>query len=184
MTQQIANPVPEIATAPGRRRSWPSWLRIFAGGLALWLATVVITFLTGNANLIPAVILLGSFLIPATFVTYVFGRADEVVTARRIVTAFVYGGMLSRVRDVYAVATYTPDQSAGVQESDGALHGGERHVVHLGQCEIRRQFRPGGQPSAADLLRDVVGDVADTSTSRRPRAGRPVGQCHVVRHLL
>jgi RsiW-degrading membrane proteinase PrsW (M82 family) len=94
MTQQIANPVPEIATAPRRRRSWPSWLRIFAGGLALWLATVVITFLTGNANLIPAVILLGSFLIPATFVTYAFGRADEVVTAQRIVTAFLYGGML------------------------------------------------------------------------------------------
>jgi protease PrsW len=94
MTQQIANPAPEIATAPRRRRSWPSSLRIFAGGLALWLATVVITFLTGNANLIPAIILLGSFLIPATFVTYAFGRADEVVTAQRIITAFVYGGML------------------------------------------------------------------------------------------
>jgi RsiW-degrading membrane proteinase PrsW (M82 family) len=69
-------------------------VRIFVGGLALWVATVLITFVTGNVNLVPTVILLGSFLIPVTFVTYAFGRADAVVTAQRIFTAFVYGGLL------------------------------------------------------------------------------------------
>ena len=69
-------------------------LQIFAAGLGLWVATVVVTFATGNANLVPTVILLGSFLVPVTFVTYAFGHADEVVTAQRIFTAFVYGGVL------------------------------------------------------------------------------------------
>jgi hypothetical protein len=50
-----------------------------------------VTFVTGNANLIPSIILVGSFLIPVTFVTYAFGRTDEVVTAQRIFSAFVYG---------------------------------------------------------------------------------------------
>jgi protease PrsW len=58
------------------------------------VATVAVTFATGNANLVPTIILLGSFLVPVTFVSYAFGRADEVVTAQRIFTAFVYGGVL------------------------------------------------------------------------------------------
>jgi RsiW-degrading membrane proteinase PrsW (M82 family) len=76
------------------QRIGPSWLRIFLGGLVLWSATVLVTFATGNANLVPTIILLGSFLVPVAFVTYAFGHADEVVTAQRIFTAFVYGGVL------------------------------------------------------------------------------------------
>ena len=79
------------ATPP---RSGPSWARIFVSGLVLWSATVLITFATGNANLVPTIILLGSFLVPVAFVTYAFGHADHVVTAQRIFTAFVYGGVL------------------------------------------------------------------------------------------
>lgn len=55
---------------------------------------MLITFATGNANLVPTIILLGSFLVPVAFVTYAFGHADQVVTAQRIFTAFVYGGVL------------------------------------------------------------------------------------------
>jgi protease PrsW len=72
----------------------PRWPRVFATGLALWIGTVLVTFATRNSNLIPAVILLGSFLVPVTFVTYAFARADRVVTAQRVFTAFVVGGLL------------------------------------------------------------------------------------------
>jgi RsiW-degrading membrane proteinase PrsW (M82 family) len=88
MTTYLAAPRPR-----GLRRL-PAWARILLTGLLLWLATVVITFATGNANLVPTIILLGSFLIPVTFVVYAFGRADEVLTAQRIFTAFIYGGVL------------------------------------------------------------------------------------------
>jgi RsiW-degrading membrane proteinase PrsW (M82 family) len=76
------------------QRTGPSWIRIFVTGLVLWSAAVLVTFATGNANLVPTIILLGSFLVPVAFVTYAFGHADEVVTAQRIFTAFVYGGVL------------------------------------------------------------------------------------------
>jgi len=74
-------------------RGGRQWLRVFLGGLLLWAASVVVTFWTGNANLVPTVILLGSFLVPVTFVVYAFQRyADQVLTTQRIFTAFLYGG--------------------------------------------------------------------------------------------
>ena len=97
MPHQAADAGPQAPSA-GRtvrgRPTGPSWVRIFVVGLVLWLATVVVTFATENSNLIPTIILLGSFLTPVTFVAFAFGRADEVVTPQRIFSAFVYGGLL------------------------------------------------------------------------------------------
>lgn len=93
----VADAAPQAPTAgtAGRRSpSRPSWVRIFVVGLVMWLATVVVAFATANSNLIPTIILLGSFLTPITFVTYALGRADEVITAQRIFSAFIYGGLL------------------------------------------------------------------------------------------
>ncbi|MEV4146522.1 PrsW family glutamic-type intramembrane protease [Amycolatopsis sp. NPDC049691] len=82
--------------APGStaRRSRP-WLRMFFGGLALWVAAVVITYATQNANLIPTVVLLGSFLVPATFVTWAFQhRHSGEVTGELVFRVFAVGGAL------------------------------------------------------------------------------------------
>jgi hypothetical protein len=101
MTTTMPEAVPGTAMTKteteAETRGWWSrrpWLHIFLGGLGLWVATVAVTFATGNANLVPTIILLGSFLVPITFVTWAFGHADAVVTAQRIFTAFVYGGVL------------------------------------------------------------------------------------------
>ena len=97
MTQVTVEAAPQattVTTRPRARRSGPSWARILVGGLMLWSAAVLVTFATRNVNLVPTIILLGSFLIPVTFVSYAFGHADQVVTAQRIFTAFVYGGVL------------------------------------------------------------------------------------------
>jgi protease PrsW len=97
MTQTATDGAAGIATLEPQsrpQRTGPGWLRIFVTGLGLWSATVLITFATRNANLVPTIILLGSFLVPVAFVSYAFSHADEVVTAQRIFTAFVYGGVL------------------------------------------------------------------------------------------
>jgi protease PrsW len=78
-----------------RERDGRHWLRVFLGGLLLWAASVLVTFWTANVNLVPTVILLGSFLVPVTFVVYAMERiADEVLTEGRIFNAFLYGGVL------------------------------------------------------------------------------------------
>ncbi|MFI7609167.1 PrsW family intramembrane metalloprotease [Micromonospora sp. NPDC049366] len=87
--------IPVAARAlPRRRRGLPLWSRILTGGGALWLATVVTTFVTGNVNLVPTIILVGAFLVPVAFVAWAFNRADAVLTVQKIFTAFLYGGVL------------------------------------------------------------------------------------------
>jgi RsiW-degrading membrane proteinase PrsW (M82 family) len=94
----LADPREELPMADqaiGTRTRGRQWIQVALVGLLLWVASVAVTFWTGNVNLVPTVILLGSFLVPVTFVVYAFERhADQVVTAQRIFAAFVYGGVL------------------------------------------------------------------------------------------
>src|SRR5437588_5977545 len=89
-----------------------AWLRIFFGGLLLWVAAVVVTMITGNPNLVPTVILLGSFLVPVTFVVYAFEhRTSGVLTEQTIFTGFVYGGVLGVLGASLLESFFVGDQS-------------------------------------------------------------------------
>lgn len=80
--------------APPRPRR-RTWLRMFLTGLVLWVLTVIVTFVTRNPNLVPTVVLLGSFLVPVTFVVWAFGRRHSgEVTAELLFSTFVTGGIL------------------------------------------------------------------------------------------
>jgi RsiW-degrading membrane proteinase PrsW (M82 family) len=71
------------------------WLRMFLTGLVLWVLTVVVTFVTRNPNLVPTLVLLGSFLVPVSFVVWAFGRRHSgEVTAELLFSTFVTGGIL------------------------------------------------------------------------------------------
>lgn len=77
------------------RRGGGRWREILAAGTTLWLVSLVVTLLTANTNLVPTLILLGSFLVPVTFVAWSFGRwRDEHVTAELIMSCFIVGGVL------------------------------------------------------------------------------------------
>jgi protease PrsW len=83
----------EAAATPTTRKR--TWLRVFLTGLVLWVLTVVVTLFTGNPNLIPTLVLLGSFLVPVTFVLWAFGRRHTgEVTAELLFSTFVTGGIL------------------------------------------------------------------------------------------
>jgi RsiW-degrading membrane proteinase PrsW (M82 family) len=88
----VARSYPDPSPRAGTRRPW---LRILLVGLALWVATVVVIFLTGNPNLVPTLVLLGSFLVPVTFVTWAFERRETgELTPTLILTTFLAGGVL------------------------------------------------------------------------------------------
>jgi protease PrsW len=115
-TAAAATPTTNTITTGARTGGWWSrrpWLHMFLGGLGLWVVTVLVTFITQNANLVPTIILLGSFLVPVTFVAYAFAHGDEIVTAQRILTAFVYGGVLGVLGASLLEAEFLKSPSAG-----------------------------------------------------------------------
>ncbi|SDK97421.1 PrsW family intramembrane metalloprotease [Streptomyces indicus] len=70
------------------------WKRCLWGGLALWLLTAVVTYATKNTTLLPTLILLGSFLVPAVFVMWAYERHGRDLGVGVILGCFVTGGIL------------------------------------------------------------------------------------------
>ncbi|ETA67641.1 putative membrane protein [Methanolobus tindarius DSM 2278] len=82
-----------------------SWLKVFTGGLVLYVFGVVALAATRNTNIFPTVVMLGNFLVPITYVAFFYQRRhlsklDMPTTA----WAFFYGGLLG----VLAAATLEP----------------------------------------------------------------------------
>jgi RsiW-degrading membrane proteinase PrsW (M82 family) len=80
---------------PKSPRHASTWVHVFFSGLILWVLSVLVTGLTGNPNMIPTVILLGSFLVPATAVLwYLDHYQSATLSAGLVVDAFLVGGIL------------------------------------------------------------------------------------------
>ncbi|SFM43424.1 Membrane proteinase PrsW, cleaves anti-sigma factor RsiW, M82 family [Methanolobus profundi] len=82
-----------------------SWLKVFTGGLLLYIFGVFALAATRNTNIFPTVVMLGNFLVPITYVAFFYQRRhlsklDMPTTA----WAFFYGGLLG----VLAAATLEP----------------------------------------------------------------------------
>lgn len=120
---------PRAGRPPRARRSLPQWARIFLTGGGLWIATVVTTFATGNVNLVPTIILVGAFLVPVTFVAYAFARADDVVTAPRIFSAFLYGGVAGVLGASVLESAFVHRESLGAFLGVGVIEEGVKLAV-------------------------------------------------------
>jgi RsiW-degrading membrane proteinase PrsW (M82 family) len=72
-----------------------SWRGIFLTGFLLWIGSVAVTALTRNTNVIPTVVLLGSFLVPTTGVVwYVDHYQSPELSGSLVARAFIVGGVL------------------------------------------------------------------------------------------
>ncbi|MEV4347842.1 PrsW family intramembrane metalloprotease [Actinoplanes sp. NPDC049596] len=80
-----------------RSRRW-AWLAVLAVGLGLYFLVLRTLVHTQNPNFVPALILLGASVVPASFLTFAQARTGrwEVPTAVLLVTAF-FGGVIGVV---------------------------------------------------------------------------------------
>jgi protease PrsW len=69
------------------------WWKTLLAGLALWIVTVFVTAVTRNTNLIPTLILLGSFLVPFCVVLFVIERVTGSISTLQLILAFFVGGI-------------------------------------------------------------------------------------------
>ena len=74
------------------------WLRTFIAGLVLLYFTERVLVTTSNPNFVPSVILLGAFLVPVVFVTYLHERLpDWEVPLGPLATCFLWGGAVGTI---------------------------------------------------------------------------------------
>ena len=75
-----------------------TWLQIFVGGLALLYLLERTLLATQSLNYVPSVLLLGAFLVPVTFVTYLYERLPRwEVPLPPVAICFFWGGALGTV---------------------------------------------------------------------------------------
>ena len=74
------------------------WFQIFVGGLVLLFLVERTLLATQSLNYVPSVLLLGAFLVPVTFVAYLYERLpDWEVPLPPLAVCFVWGGVLGTV---------------------------------------------------------------------------------------
>ncbi len=99
---QIRGSGPITVPVPRRRSHWWQVLLIAFG---LYMAGLVILFFTDNPTLFPTVAMLGSFMIPVTYVAFFYDhRHLSRLTLPTISLSFLYGGLLG----VFAASLLEP----------------------------------------------------------------------------
>ncbi len=89
-----APPGASVADPVGQRWA-PGWWGVLLIGLGLWIATIVVGGITGNALMLPTMVLLGSFLVPVTAVVwYLDHDPSPALSPRRVIAAFVIAGVI------------------------------------------------------------------------------------------
>ncbi len=94
---RVSNTLPEeTGSNESPARNWaPRWWLVLLIGMALWIATVVTSFLTYNLILLPTIVLLGSFVVPVTGVVwYLDHDPSHALSPGRVFAAFILPAVL------------------------------------------------------------------------------------------
>jgi protease PrsW len=104
------------------------WFQIFASGLILLFLVERALIATSSPNYVPSVILLGAFLVPVTFVTYLYERLPNWdVSLPALAVCFLWGGVLGTVvagtleYDVARALGFLPKLAIGLIEESAKL---------------------------------------------------------------
>jgi len=77
----------------GKRRY--KWWKLLIIGLIIYVLGLVVLVITENSNLFPAIVMLGNFLIPVTYVSFLYEkRTLSNVSMSMTLAGFFYGGFL------------------------------------------------------------------------------------------
>jgi RsiW-degrading membrane proteinase PrsW (M82 family) len=89
------------------------WLLLLVGGAVVWIIGAVITAVTDDTILVPTLILVGSFLVPVTMVTFALTReGEDQLSEDMLILAFVLGGAVGVVVAAF-VETYLLPTATG-----------------------------------------------------------------------
>jgi len=104
------------------------WLQLLLSGIVLLLLVERTLIATSSPNYVPSVILLGAFLVPITFTTYLYERLPNWnVSLAALAVCFLWGGVLGTVvagtleYDVARTLGFLPKLAIGLIEESAKL---------------------------------------------------------------
>jgi RsiW-degrading membrane proteinase PrsW (M82 family) len=90
---QVTSQEPQVVVSKPPKAN--SWWRTLLTGFILYVISVIALILTGNPNLFPTVVMIGTFLVPVVYVIFFYERKYlSNLPLTRTITSFVYGGIL------------------------------------------------------------------------------------------
>ncbi len=132
---------PDITQAMSPLVSKHIWWLVLIVGCAVWLVAAVVTALTDDVILVPTILVLGSFLIPATVVMFALSRAGEGhLTGEVLLMGFLAGGTVGVVASALT-ETYLLPSAQGTFIVVGLVEESAKGLVLLAvahQVRIRR----------------------------------------------
>ena len=89
----------------GKVKIKKTWLKTFGILISFYFSGYFVLVLTGNPTLFPTVIMLGSFMVPITYVNFFYDhRHLSILAPSTIASCFIYGGLLG----VFSAALLEP----------------------------------------------------------------------------
>lgn len=80
---------------PVRKTRRNSWLRILVTASIFYILLLLALALTGNSNLFPTLVMVGNFMVPVAYVSFLYERRQlSRLTMPTVSLAFLYGGLI------------------------------------------------------------------------------------------
>jgi len=92
--ETIDSPVKDQSSKPVTRGN--AWLKVLTSAAAFYILLLVALLLTGNPNLFPSLVMVGSFTVPVAYVAFLYERRHfSRLKMPTVSLAFLYGGLVS-----------------------------------------------------------------------------------------
>lgn len=96
-----------------------SWLKVLTTATAFYILLLVALLLTGNPNLFPSLVMVGSFMVPVAYVAFLYERRHfSRLRMPTVSLAFLYGGLVAIVATSFLgplfIIQYDPGEALGV----------------------------------------------------------------------
>ncbi len=128
-----------IQTLPIKPPKANAWLRALITGFIFYLISTALLFITQNPNLFPTVVMIGSFLVPITYVTFFFERRHlSNLSLNSTVMGFIYGGILGVLAASILEPIFVRNTNVTGTLAIGFI---EEFVKIIGVLIIARRFR-------------------------------------------
>jgi RsiW-degrading membrane proteinase PrsW (M82 family) len=129
----------QIQMIPSAPATANSWWRVLLGGLLFYFATLIALGITGNPVLFPTVGIVGSFMIPVTYVAFFYDRRHlSRLTVPTVAGAFIYGGLFGVIAASLLEPLFIQHLNLGTAFVVGLI---EEFVKILGILFIARHMR-------------------------------------------